>query len=145
MLEEVFKSGHFTPPLGYEIVDWFVDEIITLENKMTFYFRNTKKCIIMTEEDKEDFENNNICRLCEKNKETNKVRDHCHLTGNYRGPAHSKCNVNVKQSQSNFISVVLHCSGKYDCHLFSKKLVEKKKDLVEYKILPKTNEDYISI
>ena len=31
---------------------------------MKFYFKNTKKDIIMTQEDKENFENNNICRLC---------------------------------------------------------------------------------
>ena len=30
---------------------------------MNFYFRNTKKDIIMTEEDGEDFDKNNICRF----------------------------------------------------------------------------------
>ena len=34
---------------------------------MAFYFKNTKKDIIMTEEDEEDYRNNNICRFCEKN------------------------------------------------------------------------------
>ena len=66
MLEDVFKSGYFKPLLGYEVVDWFVDEIITLKNKMTFYFKNTKKDIIMNQEDTEGFENNNIRRICEK-------------------------------------------------------------------------------
>ena len=54
---------------------------------MAFYFKNTKEDIIMTQEDKEDFEKNNICRFCEKEILSDKVRDHCHLTGNYRGPA----------------------------------------------------------
>ena len=27
------------------------------------------------------------CQFCEKNFESDKVRDHCHLTGKYRGPA----------------------------------------------------------
>ena len=66
-----------------------------LENKMAFYFKKTKKDIIMTEEDEEDYRNNSICRFCEKNIESDKVRDHCQLTGNYRGPAHSKCKLNV--------------------------------------------------
>ena len=36
----------------------------------------------MTEEDEEDFQNDNICRFCEKkNIESDKVRDHCHLSG----------------------------------------------------------------
>ena len=47
---------------------------------MTFYFKNTNKDIIMTEEDREGVKNNNICRFCEKNIDCDKVRDHCHLT-----------------------------------------------------------------
>ena len=58
----------------------------------------------MTEKDDEDYRNNNICRFCEKNIESEKVRDHCLLKGKYRGPAHSKCNNNVTQKQSNFIT-----------------------------------------
>ena len=62
---------------------------------MAFFFKNTKKDIIMTEEDEEDFENNNICRFCEKNIESDRIRAHCHLTGKYRGPAHIECNIIV--------------------------------------------------
>ena len=73
---------------------------------MAFYFNNTKKNITMTEENEEDYRNNIICRFCEKNIESDKVRDHCHLTGRYRGVAHSKCNTNVTQKQSNFIPII---------------------------------------
>ena len=75
----------------------------------------------------------------------NKDRDYCHLTRKYRGPAHSKCKINVEQSQSNFISGMLHKFSNNDCHLLFKTLVDRKKDKVEYKIIPKTNEKYISI
>ena len=75
---------------------------------MAFYFKNTNKDIIMTEEEQEDFENNNICRFCEKNIESDKVRYPCQSTGKYRCPAHSKCNVNVTQKQSNFIPFIFH-------------------------------------
>ena len=92
---------------------------------MAFYFKNTNEDIIMTEEDQEDCKNNNICRFCE-NIESDKVRDHCHLTGKYRGPAHSKCNINVPQEQSNFIPFVFHNFGNYDCHIFFIKLVKKR-------------------
>ena len=44
----------------------------------------------MTEENEEDFKNVNFCRFCEKNSESDKVTDHCHLTGKWRGQAHSK-------------------------------------------------------
>ena len=113
--------------MGYENVDWFVDEINKLKNKMTFYIKITKKDNIMTQEDKEDFEKNNTCQICEKEIIDKKVRGHCQLTGKYGGPAHSKCNINVKQSQSNFISVMLHNFSNYDFHLFFKTLVDKKR------------------
>ena len=102
-LEDVLRTGYHKSRLGYEIVDWFVDEIIKLENKMNFYSEKTKKAIIIIQEDKEDFENNNIFRFCEKDITDNKVWDHCHLTGKYRGPAHNTCNINVKQKDSNFL------------------------------------------
>ena len=54
------------PPLGFDKVDWFVNETIKLENYMAFYFKNAKKDIIMTKKVEEDFKNDNICRFCEK-------------------------------------------------------------------------------
>ena len=112
---------------------------------MNFYFENTKKDIKMTEEDEEAYRNNIIRSFCEKNFESNKVRDQCHLTGNYRCPAHLKCNINVTQDQSNFIPFVLHNFSNFDCHLFFKKIVDEKYDEVKFKIIPKTNEEYIAV
>ena len=65
-LEDVLKSEYYKSLLGYDNVDWFVDEVIKLENKMAFYFENTKKDIIMTEENEEDFRNDNVCRFWKK-------------------------------------------------------------------------------
>ena len=79
--EDVSESGYYESLLGYDNVDWFVNEVIKVENKMTSYFKNTKKDIIMTQEDKEDFDNNNICRFCGREIISDKVRDHSHLTG----------------------------------------------------------------
>ena len=81
-LEDVLKSGYHKSPLAYNNVDWFVNEVRNLEKKLAFYFKNTKKNIIMTNEDEEDFKNNNIRRFCEKGIFSDKVRDHCHLIGN---------------------------------------------------------------
>ena len=74
----------------------------------------------MTQENEEDFRNNNFCRFCEKFNECDNVRDHCHLTGKYRGPAHSNCNINVTQKQSNFIPFIFHNFSNYDCHISSR-------------------------
>ena len=121
-MEHVLKSESYKSPLGYNNVDWFVNEVIKLENKMVFYFKNTKKDIVMTDEDKEEFKNNNFCRFCQKIIESDKVRHHCHLTGKYRGPALSKCIINVTQDQSNFIPLIFHNFSNYDCHMFFLKI-----------------------
>ena len=42
-LENVLKSGYYKSPLGYNNADWFVDEVIKLEKKMAFCFKNTKR------------------------------------------------------------------------------------------------------
>ena len=69
-----------------------------------------------------------------------KVRDHCQLTGKYRGPAHSKGNINVSQDKSNFIPFISHIFSNYDCHMFCKKFVYRKSDKVKFEIIPNTNE-----
>ena len=53
---------------------------------------------------------------------SDKVRDHCHLTGEIRGPAYNICNINVTQQQSNIIPLVFHNFSNYDCHKFFKKI-----------------------
>ena len=123
-LNDVLKSGYYKSLLGYNNVDWFANDVIKFENKKTFSFKNTKKDIIMTEKVEEDYRNNIICRFCEINIESDKVRDHCHLTGKYRCPAHSVCNFNVTQDQSNVIPFMFHNFSNCDCHMLFKKLVD---------------------
>ena len=144
-MEDVLESDYYESPLGYDNVDWFVKEVKKLENKMAFYFKITKKDIVMKQKDKEDFENNNICRFCEKEILSDKIRDHCHLTGEYKGPADNTCNINVKQKDSNFIPFLFHNYSRYDSHRFFKRLVDSKKDKVNFKFIPKTNEEYIAV
>ena len=76
---------------------------------------------------------------------SDKVRDHCHLTNKYTGPAHNNCNINVSQQQSNFIPFIFHNFSIYDCHMFFKWLVDLKKNKVNFKYIPKTKEEYIIV
>ena len=99
----------------------------------------------MTEENEEDYRNNNICRFCGKEIVFVKIRDHCHRTGNYRGPAHSKGNINITQKQSVFIPFIFYNFSNYDCHPLFNTLLDKKNDKVNFENLPRTNEEYISV
>ena len=52
-----------------------------------------------------------------------KVRDHCHLTGKYRGAAHSICN--LRYSVPREIPVHFHNGSEYDYHFIIKELAEE--------------------
>ena len=56
------------------------------------------KNLIMSAEENERFEMTNICWICDKLIENtdNKVRNHWHITGKYRGAAHYSCNIDLK-------------------------------------------------
>ena len=61
------------------------------------------KDLVMSIEENEDFERRGVCWICGGLIDDNKVRDHCHITGKYRGPAHSSCNINLKISNKFFV------------------------------------------
>ena len=122
------KSAYYDSPLGCVNLDWFVNEIMNLENKMASQFKNGNKDFIMTEEVEKRYRDTNNCRFCEKNIKTDKFRDHCHLTGKNRGRAYQKCKINVTQKRSKFILFVFHNLSICDCHLFFEKLVIKKNE-----------------
>ena len=68
-----------------------------------------------------------------------KVKDHCHFTGRYRGAAHSKCN--LKYHKPDFIPVVFHNLSGYDSHLFIRNLGSTKGNIG---CIPNNEEKYIS-
>ena len=78
------------------------------------------EAMIFTEEDKLYHDSKDICHICDKNC-VNKVRDHSHQTGRYRGPACNICNLNYKLQ--NFIPVIFHNGEGYDFNLLFKQNV----------------------
>ena len=68
-----------------------------------------------------------------------KVLDHCHLTGKYRGAAHNECNLNYKIPK--FFPVIFHNLSGYDAHLFIKNLGVTKGNI---NCIPNNEEKYIS-
>ena len=76
----------------------------------------------MTDEDKESFEKAEECHICKTPyKESDvRVRDHCHVTGKYRGSAHEKCNLNFYLTDK--IPVVFHNLKGYDSHFIMQEI-----------------------
>ena len=60
-----------------------------------------------------------VCYLCHKYlKNSDKARDHDHVSGAYLGAAHKKCNLNRKQSKH--LPVLFHNLRKHGMHFIMK-------------------------
>ena len=68
--------------------------------------------------DKDEFNNVAHCWICKGSLINDKVRDHCHFTGKYRGAAHYIYNLQFKKPK--FAPVIFHNLAGYDSHLFFK-------------------------
>jgi hypothetical protein len=80
-------------------------------------FRQPKD-IVMTQEDKASFAEAADCHVCGGPLNGDRVRDHCHITGKYRGAAHSACNLQLRiYAHKTKVPVVFHNLRGYDGHL----------------------------
>ena len=76
----------------------------------------------MSAEEEERFQLSNSCWICDKLFDVgdDKVRDHCHITGKYKGVAHWSCHVDLKLSKK--VPVIFHNLRGYDSHLIIKEI-----------------------
>ena len=103
--------------------------------------KHFNKELFMVKEDNKDFENSSKCWICDNGYIDGdvKVRDHCHITGKYRGSAHRDCNINVKLNHK--IPVVFHNLKNYDSHLIMQELG---KFNLKINVIPNGLEKYMS-
>ena len=87
-----------------------------------------QKPLVMTDKNERDYQNSTKCHICkikfnEQKPSKQKVRDHCHITGKYRGAAHSDCNLKLAISAEKLeIPVIFHNLKGYDCHFIMQKI-----------------------
>lgn len=142
----VKSDGTTFPPVEYRgenAAKHFVKSIVQAEQQIK---KIDPMPLIMTEQDEKNFHNATVCHICckpfenenidyedpyanpdeveqkKKKKGQHKVRDHCHISGDYRGAAHSSCNLKWRVGKNGKIPVFFHNLRNYDAHLIMQEI-----------------------
>ena len=85
--------------------------------------KHFNKNLIMTEEEEDLFQKSDNCWICKKliDNAEDKVRDHCNVTGKFRGAAHKSCNSNFKLTKK--VPVIFQNLKNYESHLILMNLI----------------------
>ena len=111
---------------GEDCMKKFCKDLGTHDTKIINYEK--KKMMPLTIKEEIYRNKQKICYICKKefdnnDKKQQKVRDHCHYAGKYRGAAHNICNLRYKVPKE--IPVVFHNGSTYDYHFITKELVKE--------------------
>jgi len=109
----------FTKTREENVSNIFVER---LEKEIDLVWSSEVKPMMMTDEDKINFDGATRCWICQKDfvEGDQKVRDHCHYSGKFRGAAHNSCNLLFRKPKH--VQVFFHNLSGYDSHLFIKSL-----------------------
>ena len=106
----------------YKFMENMLEEVKYCKKVMKKHF---DKPLRMTKEDEDEFKKATTCHICDK-KYTEKdirVRDHCHITGKYRGSAHQDCNLKLRINPKEIkIPVIFHNLRSYDSHFIMQEI-----------------------
>ena len=111
---------------------------------------NFNKSLKMTKKDEKAFTKAKRCHICEKKYTDDDVpvRDHCHITGKYRGSAHQTCNLKLQISAEKIkIPVVFHNLKGYDSHFIMNELgelIKKGEENIKINVIAQNAEKYMA-
>ena len=137
-------DGHTEPLVEYrgpDAAEHFLQAIQGEERRIKEVLDNPKR-MRMTGEDWQAYNAANTCHVCDKTLDGDSVRDHCHITGKYRGAAHNVCNLKLRLNpKTTTVPVVFHNLRGYDSHLLMQAISK-----VEGRVtcIPNNTEKYIS-
>ena len=108
----------------YKFMEKMLEEVEYCKAVIKKHFN---KPLVMTEVDEQNFKTMDGCHICGE-KYTDKdvrVRDHCHITGKFRGSAHQECNLKLRIKPENLkIPVIFHNLRGYDSHFIMQQIGE---------------------
>ena len=106
----------------YKFMEAVLGEVKYCKQTMKQCFNKPLK---MTSDDVAAFDKATQCHICNKQYTENdiRVRDHCHITGKYRGSAHQECNLQLRINPDEIkIPVIFHNLRGYDSHFIMQEI-----------------------
>ena len=138
---------------GENVIEKFIQHLFReVKDCQKIITERAKRKLVMSASDEKDFRNAKKCWICQKGYKGDEgenipVRDHCHMTGKYRGSAHKKCNFRLQISAEKIkIPVVFHNLKGYDSHFIIEKLGDIiKREPLNVKVIATNAEKYTAI
>ena len=119
-----------------EFIEWIFEQQKYCNQIINKKFNKKFK---MSLEDENNYRNSKDCCVCnQKIKDEDKVRYHCYLTSEYKGPEHKECSKIPRK-----LPIIFYNLESYDGHLIFREL-NKFKD-ININVIPKSSEKYMSI
>ena len=130
----------------YRFMEQMLEEVKYCKTVIKKHFN---KPLVMTEDDEMCFKLMDECYICgEKYVEKDvRVRDHCHITGKFRGSAHRDCNLKLRIKPEDIkIPVIFHNLRGYDSHFIMQQIGEiaKKHGDLNINAIPNNMEKYMA-
>ena len=123
-----------------DCIAWFMRQLQNLAHRIKSIVSANVPMETLSKQQWEAYRSTTRCYICEKlfASDDTRIRDHCHPTRRYRGPTHSNCNLNYKNSL--YIPIVFYNLSGYDAHFIIKEIATA----YNGHVLPITTEIYIS-
>ena len=134
---------------GENFISYFMlDMLSEVEYCQKMIATDFQKPLQMTDEEEELFKTAEECHICRKKYlDTEvRVRDHCHITGQYRGSAQQDCNLKLRIDPDKFkVPAIFHNLCRYDSHFKMQEIgsIGKSNDL-SINFIPNNMEKYMA-
>lgn len=135
------RKSFYQSHRGPNCVNWFVQQLSDIAHDVELIL-SEEVPLNMTLEEEVLFGWAEECHICEQPflEGQDRVRDHSHLTGEFRGAAHVSCNLNYQEPR--YIPIVFHNLSNYDAHFIIKSLAKTIPGGVS--IIPRNEQNYVS-
>ncbi|CAB4007494.1 Gastrula zinc finger [Paramuricea clavata] len=133
-------SGEYVSYVGEDATNVFLKTVLKESIKCREMVNKIfKKKMVITPEQEAEFWMTRNCSICGNDLGDDRVRDHDHVTGAYRGAAHNICNLKYRITWK--VPVVFHNLRGYDSHLIMQEIGKFKMNI---NVVPNNMEKYIS-